>query len=206
MARWIKLARNVKRMLDRRLPPPQGWYRALGRPLSAAEVDALHRVVWPCPGYIVAVGRNAGPDHPLWGWWEGPRGEYSRRPYLDAVWDLAVASELKRHTRSIKASTLPGSPLAAIALTVMLAACGGSSSTSPKPDAATCATEVATIPCATCSCDEAWPPGCGYGCTCSGCDVAVEVHCEVVEQFDETVRYCCEPELAPACALPRTRW
>ena len=107
-------------MLRRRPPKATEWVAVLGRPLSAAEVEAWLGLVKPCSGYVLAVLHNKvgnpqlnedgkihvplrnarGNETPgiagLHGWWEGPRGEFSRRPYLDAVWDLAVERELQR--------------------------------------------------------------------------------------------------------------
>ena len=88
---------------------PTGWYKALGRSLSAAEVEAYLGRVKPCPGFLLAVEElgiefktGYGYSHPLWGWWEVGRGQYARCPYLDAVWNLAVKRELRRRKEKAK--------------------------------------------------------------------------------------------------------
>ncbi len=96
------MAATARRVLKSK---PTGWFKALGRPLSAGEVEAYLGKVKPCPGYLTAhelLGFQS--KHPLWGWWEVGRGQYARCPHLDAVWELAVRRELRRRKKE-KAKT-----------------------------------------------------------------------------------------------------
>lgn len=93
MSRWSKMAETARRTLKRK---PVGWYKRLGRPLSAAEVEAYLGLVKPCPGAILAPERDGGS---LRGWWEVRRGEYSKQEHLDAVWQLALNRARKRASK-----------------------------------------------------------------------------------------------------------
>lgn len=106
MPKWSKMASAARRALKKK---PAGWFKKLGRPLSAAEVEAYLGLVKPCPGYLLAAEDPNHPTrslldlwHPLVGWWEVGRGQYARCPHLDAVWDLAVKRELRRRKEKAK--------------------------------------------------------------------------------------------------------
>lgn len=99
MPKWSKMASAARRALKRK---PTGWFKRLGRPLSASEVEAYLGKVKPCPGYLLAAEEGWRGCHPLWGWWEVGRGQYARCEHLDAVWDLAVKRELRRRKEKAK--------------------------------------------------------------------------------------------------------
>jgi hypothetical protein len=90
MAGWDKMVASLSRAARRR---PTGWYKRLGRPLSASEVEAYLGIVKPCPGAVASPERDGGK---LRGWWEVAPGQFSERPYLDAVWQLALNRARKR--------------------------------------------------------------------------------------------------------------
>lgn len=94
MPRWRRMATAAKRSLERR---PTGWFKRLGRSLSAAEVEAYLDIVKPCPGAVLSPERDGGS---LRGWWEVRRGEYSAQPQLDTVWQMALDRARKRKAKT----------------------------------------------------------------------------------------------------------
>ena len=90
MPRWGKMAEAARRTLKKK---PVGWYKRLGRPLSAAEVEAYLGLVKPCPGAVASDEKDGGS---LRDWWEVRRGEYSKQDSLRAVWQLALNRARKR--------------------------------------------------------------------------------------------------------------
>lgn len=99
MPKWSKMASAARRALKRK---PTGWFKRLGRPLSAAEVEAYLGSVKPCPGAVASPERDGGS---LRDWWEVRPGEYSKQEHLSSVWQLALNRARKRAGITGKAET-----------------------------------------------------------------------------------------------------
>lgn len=99
MPKWSKMASAARRALKKK---PTGWFKRLGRPLSAAEVEAYLGAVKPCPGAVASPERDGGS---LRDWWEVRPGEYSKQDHLRSVWQLALNRARKRAGVTRKAET-----------------------------------------------------------------------------------------------------